>query len=108
MDNTYNIEEVITELNSVLVDCPDRIIISNKKEKSFLYNKVDAKAITLKGKKVYQFSAYTDKQVFQSNVEVDELAEKITKYFPEKHKQLNLFFYDGEVSFKMSKSGKLL
>lgn len=108
MDNTHNIEEVITELNSVLADCPDRIIISNKKEKGFLYNKIDAKAITLKGKKVYQFSAYTDKQVFQSNVEVAELVEKITKYFPEKHKQLNLFFFDGEVSFKMSKSGKLL
>lgn len=108
MKNTYNIEEIEKELNNVLVDEPERIIISNKKEKDFLYNKVDAKAITLKGKKVYQFSAYTDKQVFQSNVDGSELLEKITKYFPESHKQLNLFFEDGEVSLKLSKSGKLL
>ncbi|MBQ8412426.1 MAG: SAM-dependent methyltransferase [Lachnospiraceae bacterium] len=100
--------EIVEELNKVLEDSPDRIVISNKKDKDFLYNKVDARRITLRGETVFQFSAYTDKQVFQSNVKEEELLDKILKYFPDKHRQLNLFYNNGEISIKMSKSGKLL
>lgn len=100
--------EFVTELNNILSDEPTRIIISNKSNKDFLYNKVEARKIILKGNLMYQFSAYTDKQVFQSNVSGDELVDKVVKYFPDNLKQINIFFEEQEVSLKLSKSGKLL
>lgn len=100
--------EFVTELNNILSDEPTRIIISNKSNKDFLYNKVEARKIILKGNLMYQFSAYTDKQVFQSNVSGGELVDKVVKYFPDNLKQINIFFEEQEVSLKLSKSGKLL
>ena len=100
--------EFVTELNNILSDEPTRIIISNKSNKDFLYNKVEVRKIILKGNLMYQFSAYTDKQVFQSNVSGDELVDKVVKYFPDNLKQINIFFDEQEVSLKLSKSGKLL
>lgn len=103
-----NMLEITQELNNIFTEEPNRIIISNKSNKDFLYNKVEARKIILKGKLMYQFSAYTDKQVFQSNVSGDELVDKVVKYFPDNLKQINIFFDEQEVSLKLSKSGKLL
>ncbi len=100
--------EYVKELNNILSDEPIRIIISNKSNKDFLYNKVEARKVILKGKLMYQFSAYTDKQVFQSNVSKKELADKVAEYFPDNLKQINVFFEEQEVSLKLSKGGKLL
>lgn len=100
--------EITQELNNIFTEEPNRIIISNKSNKDFLYNKVEARKIILKGNLMYQFSAYTDKQVFQSNVSGDELVDKVVKYFPDNLKQINIFFEEQEVSLKLSKSGKLL
>ncbi|MBO5424858.1 MAG: SAM-dependent methyltransferase [Lachnospiraceae bacterium] len=100
--------EITQELNNIFTEEPNRIIISNKSIKDFLYNKVEARKIILKGKLMYQFSTYTDKQVFQSNVSGDELVDKVVKYFPDNLKQINIFFEEQEVSLKLSKSGKLL
>ncbi len=103
-----NMLEITQELNNIFTEEPNRIIISNKSNKNFLYNKVEARKIILKGNLMYQFSAYTDKQVFQSNVSGDELVDKVVKYFPDNLKQINIFFEEQEVSLKLSKSGKLL
>ncbi len=103
-----NMLEITQELNNIFTEEPNRIIISNKSIKDFLYNKVEARKIILKGKLMYQFSTYTDKQVFQSNVSGDELVDKVVKYFPDNLKQINIFFEEQEVSLKLSKSGKLL
>lgn len=104
----YDITEIISQLNTVCRGTPYKIIISNKKQKDCLYNKIDVRLISLKGKELYQFSAYTDKQVFQSNIEKEKLAENIIRYFPEQYRQVNIFFENREVGLKISKSGRLL
>ncbi len=104
----YDMTEIISQLNTIFRETPYKIIISNKNQKDYMYNKIDVRLMKLKGKEIYQFSAYTDKQVFQSNVEKDKILENITQYFPEQYRQMNLFFENREVALKISKSGKLL
>ena len=96
------------ELDRVLKDYPSRIIISNKNDKSCEYRKIEIKPTVVKSRDMFQFACYTEKQVFQSNVDFDELAEEILKYFPEKFKQINIFTEEKEISLKQSKAGKLL
>ena len=87
---------------------PERIIISNKTNKGYQYKKVDIRTYTNKNSKEYQISSYTDKQVFQKNVTVQELIDEITDIFPDNMGQINMFFEDYELAFKASKSGKIL
>ena len=86
----------------------ERIIISNKTNKGYQYKKVDIRTYTNKNSKEYQISSYTDKQVFQKNVTVQELIDEITDIFPDNMGQINMFFEDYELAFKASKSGKIL
>ncbi len=105
MDNKDHISD---ELNIIFKNQPNRIIISNKVRKDYLYNKVEIRKVTLKGNEAYQISSYTDKQVFQTNVTQDGIIDKILRYFPDEFKQLNSFSSNSEISLKVSKSGKLL
>lgn len=85
-----------------------RIIISNKADKTYKYKKVEINSIFLKGKAIYQISCYTDKQVFQENIESDLIIEKVFEHFPDRLCQLNIFGEDREYSYKMTGKGKLL
>lgn len=90
------------------LDGAERIIISNQVNKENKYRKVEAKPVVIKGRELWQISCYTEKQVFQENVEAAALADRLTEHFPEKLCQINIFGADKEYSFKVTKKGKLL
>lgn len=103
-----NIAELKSELNKILTDETEKLVISNPISKEEKYKKVEIKKILIKGKEGYQISSYTDKQVFQTNIDKIMLAGKVVELFPIKYSQLNVFNQSCEVSFKLTKKGKLL
>ena len=105
MDIIEDIREIIDKtLGQGLM----RIIISNKSDKDYEYRKIELALVTVKGKTKCQISRYTDKQVFQENINIEEIASAVCRIFPEKLKQLNVFTESMEINLKCSKSGKLL
>ena len=65
-----------------------KIILSNKKDKSFVYNKAVVVPIQLKGKQAWQMTLYTDKQAFQENLTtLSELQNRLKELFEIKYKQ---------------------
>ncbi|MGN0368208.1 MAG: class I SAM-dependent methyltransferase [Wujia sp.] len=72
------------------------------------YRKVEALLRNIKGKELYHFSCYTEKQVFQNNVEPRALCDAIAQYFPEGFRQLHIYTEDMEYSFKITKKGRFL
>lgn len=86
----------------------ERIIISNQVEKSCKYRRVEVRMLMMKGQIWYQFSRYTEKQAFQSNVAQEALLDGLLAYFPAQLCQMNLYTADREYSFRVTKKGKLL
>lgn len=100
--------EILNEINSAIDKEPVKIVISNKSDKSYDYKKIDIKSTLVKKKEMYQMSCYTEKQVFQQNLNAEDIKREIAKIFPDKMKQMNFFYNNEELSFKASKSGQLL
>ena len=100
-----NISEIISEIQDKQ---PERIIISNKAASDYEYKKQEIRRLLHNKKIIYQISSYTEKQVFQKNIETHALGAELSKVFPEYMRQLNVFYDDYEQSIKMSKGGKLL
>ena len=95
-------------LNDLLTKPFSKIILSNKKDKSFAYNKAVVAPVQLKGKQAWQMTLYTDKQAFQENLKtLDELQNRLQELFEIKYKQLNFFGVDEDIELKVSKKGKL-
>lgn len=84
-----------------------KIIISNKKDKSCEYRRVEIVPMELKGQKVFQVAKFTEKQSFFKNLSVEEMLSDIESLFPETFCQMNVFTADSEYEFKVSKKGKL-
>lgn len=101
-------EDIKNEIEQAIDQGIKRIIISNKSDKSYEYKKVEMKLISLKGRDMCQVSRYTEKQVFQENINIEEIASEICEIFPDRLKQVNIFTNTKEVGLKGSKSGKLL
>lgn len=95
------------ELECALVGA-EKVIVSNQISKDYKYRKVEAKPVIVKGCELYQISCYTEKQVFQENVEPAELADKLMEHFPDALCQMNIFTAEKEYGFKMTKKGRLL
>jgi SAM-dependent methyltransferase len=87
---------------------PQRIIFSNQNDKSYGYRRVEIHETFVSGKRCYQISRYTEKQVFQENFPYEKLSQHIEEIFPEKLCQINCFTDTEEISLKMTKKGKLL
>lgn len=104
----YNIEEIKLEMEKSIAQGFNRIIISNKSDKTYKYRRIEINRILLKGKEKYQVSRYTDKQVFQDNINIEETLGCVLEVFPESFKQVNIFTATKEIGLKCSKSGKLL
>lgn len=86
-----------------------KIILSNKKNKSYAYNKGVIKPIRLKNKQAWQLTLYTDKQAFQENFfELNQVICKIHELFQNDYKQLNFFGEHEDIELKQSKKGKIL
>lgn len=104
----YNIEEIKRDIESIVAQDFNRIILSNKTDKSCEYRRIEINKILLKGKEMCQVSRYTDKQVFQDNISIEDTASTIMLDFPVKLKQVNIFSDTKEIGIKCSKSGRLL
>ena len=101
-------EEIKKQLEATIAQGFNRIIISNKTSKTYEYRRIELNKVVVKGKEKYQVSRYTDKQVFQDNINIEETVSVVMDVFPNKLKQMNVFGDNKEISFKCSKSGKLL
>ncbi|MDE6024748.1 MAG: SAM-dependent methyltransferase [Lachnospiraceae bacterium] len=95
-------------LKNEIQEKPYRIVVSNRQEKSYKYKKLDVRYIKSGEKDMYQITSYTDRQAFQENVQPDSVTDYIADIFPDKFKQINIYFKNREKSYKQSKSGKLL
>ena len=87
---------------------PVRLIFSNKVNKDYKYNKIEIALSVVGGELCYQIAKYTGRQVFQINVPAEKLRAYIEEIFPDKLCQINCFTSDEEISYKMTKKGKLL
>lgn len=97
------------EINKLLKQPFVRVILSNKKDKSYAYNKAVIVPMKLKGKSAWQMTKYTDKQAFQENLmTLAELTNCVKDLFENKYKQLNYFGQTEDIELKQSKKGKLL
>ncbi len=86
-----------------------KIILSNKKDKSFAYNKAVIMPVLIKNKSMWQMTLYTDKQAFQENIKTMlDLNNRIRELFNVKYKQLNFFAPLEDVEIKVSKKGKMI
>ena len=88
--------EKIKEQIERLLPQMTRIIVSNRLDKTYQYRKVEVTWTTVRGKELCQIAAYTEKQVFQENVDVEELAGKLLVHFPEHLCQMNIFTEEKE------------
>lgn len=85
-----------------------RIIISNPRDKSYVYRRIEVRKTEIKNKLQWQISCYTDKQVFQNNISEELLIVKLLEYFPNNLSQMNIFSTQKEISLRVTKKGKLL
>ena len=86
-----------------------KLILSNKIDKSFAYNKSVIVLIQLRGKPAWQMTQYTDKQAFQENFTThQQMIARVQELFEHKYKQLNFFGADEDIELKIGKKGKVL
>lgn len=97
------------QINELLKQPFSKIVLSNKKDKSFAYNKAVIMPILIKNKSMWQMTLYTDKQAFQENIKtISDLNNRIQELFNVKYKQLNFFATHEDVEIKVSKKGKMI
>lgn len=96
------------QIADVLAELPEKVVLSNLSDKSYLYKKTAIKQITLKGKAVYQIERFTEKQVFHENVEKDTIVDVVLNLFPSVYSQLNIFDAVSQWDYKVTRKGKLL
>lgn len=87
---------------------PERIVLSNRTDSTYLYKKTVIQKMRLKGHIAYQIERFTDKQAFHENIEENDLLKAVLECFPSIYSQLNIFGENGQWDFKMTKKGKLL
>lgn len=93
-----------------LIDICDivKLILSNKREKIFEYNKVIIKPVVIKGKACFQCESFTDKQAFHKTIEREELCDYIICELDSNFKQLDGIMKNKTFSVKVSKKDKYL
>ena len=96
------------QITDVLEKLPDKLVLSNRTDKSYMYKKTVIQKLVLKGREAYQIERFTDKQAFHENVDSNTLAETVFELFPSVYSQLNIFGNERQWDFKVTKKGKLL
>ncbi len=100
-------EELILNIKKITADKILKIVISNKVEKQYKYNKI---IILLKEKndsEYYQIERYTDKQVFHENISKEVLNDKLLEIISGNYKQVNGWSQHYTYDLKISKKGKV-
>lgn len=96
------------QITDVLRELPDKLVLSNRTDKSHIYKKIVVQKLVLKGREAYQIERFTDKQAFHENVDSNTLAEVVFELFPSTYSQMNIFGGGKQWDFKVTKKGKLL
>lgn len=96
------------QIREVLSDKPAKLVLSNCREKTYLYRKTILQKMIIKESTGYQKERFTDKQVFHENLSLDELEKVVFSLFPNDYTQLSIFSETTEWNFKVTKKGKLL
>ena len=98
-------EELREILKNYLEENLQQVIISNPKEKGGV-NKVHIRPVLLQNQLMFQFAAYTQKQVFHENLVKEDAVEKILSYL-DAFKQLEMAHAAVRVNVLVSKKGKM-
>ncbi len=98
-------EELREILKNYLEENLQQVIISNPKEKGGV-NKVHIRPVLLQNQLMFQFAAYTQKQVFHENLVKEDAVKKILSYL-DAFKQLEMAHAAVRVNVLVSKKGKM-
>lgn len=85
-----------------------KIVLSNKKNKDYDFNKIVFSLKENKNGEFYQIEKYTDKQVFHENIDFEDLEEMVNEYIEDNYKQLGAWTDEYTFDVKISKKGKVL
>ncbi|MCI1585909.1 MAG: SAM-dependent methyltransferase [Clostridium beijerinckii] len=95
-------------IKEIIEDNVIKLVISNKTNKNFEYNKIVIYLKENNKKTYYQIEKYTDKQVFHENIDTDILEERIIEYVEPNYKQISAWSNSASFEVKISKKGKVL
>ncbi|MCF0149228.1 MAG: SAM-dependent methyltransferase [Clostridium sp.] len=101
-------EDLIKSIKEILSEEIIKIVISNRINKEFAYNKINIEQkINNKGKKYYQIEKFTDKQVFHENIEAKDLEKELINLVNNNYKQVAAWSNETTFDLKISKKGKV-
>lgn len=101
-------EELKKAIKEIIEDNVIKLVISNKTNKNFEYNKIVIYLKENNKRTYYQIEKYTDKQVFHENIDTDVLEERIIEYVEPNYKQISAWSNSTSFEVKISKKGKVL
>ncbi|NRV13204.1 SAM-dependent methyltransferase [Clostridium beijerinckii] len=101
-------EELKKAIKEIIEDNVIKLVISNKTNKNFEYNKIVINLKENNKRTYYQIEKYTDKQVFHENIDTDILEERIIEYVEPNYKQISAWSNSASFEVKISKKGKVL
>ncbi|MFL0165558.1 class I SAM-dependent methyltransferase [Candidatus Clostridium helianthi] len=101
-------EDLKKAIKEIIEDNVIKLVISNKTNKNFEYNKIVIYLKENNKRTYYQIEKYTDKQVFHENIDTDILEERIIEYVEPNYKQISAWSNSASFEVKISKKGKVL
>lgn len=101
-------EELKKAIKEIIEDNVIKLVISNKTNKNFEYNKIVIYLKENDKRTYYQIEKYTDKQVFHENIDTDILEDRIIEYVEPNYKQISAWSNSASFEVKISKKGKVL
>lgn len=101
-------EDLKKAIKEIIEDNVIKLVISNKTNKNFEYNKIVIYLKENNKRTYYQIEKYTDKQVFHENIDIDILEERIIEYVEPNYKQISAWSNSASFEVKISKKGKVL
>ncbi|OVE68437.1 SAM-dependent methyltransferase [Clostridium diolis] len=101
-------EDLKKAIKEIIEDNVIKLVISNKTNKNFEYNKIVIYLKENNKRTYYQIEKYTDKQVFHENIDIDILEERIIEYVEPNYRQISAWSNSASFEVKISKKGKVL
>ncbi len=95
-------------VEKVLSGLPDKVVLSDRRDKTYIYKKTVIRKMIIRNEQVYQIERFTDKQVFHENISLQGLNKTVMQSFPDVYGQMNIFEQQGQSNFKITKKGKML
>ncbi|NOW04128.1 class I SAM-dependent methyltransferase [Clostridium beijerinckii] len=101
-------EDLKKAIKEIIKDDVIKLVISNKTNKDFEYNKIVINLKENNKRTYYQIEKYTDKQVFHENIDTDILEKRLIEYVEPNYKQISAWSNSTSFEVKISKKGKVL